>query len=175
MADEIALLRGGRIVQRGAPYHIYNNPVDLEAAAFFSDVNVIPGVSRGALTETPFGAFLTPGFADGQAVNIVIRPQHLRIDFDRKGRGPLPTSSDGIAARALVDRARFMGRESLVELVCEGDGARLKAFVPSVFLPPKGTPLWITLRRDRCHVFPSGPTRAIPQDKDVPPQAAAAE
>jgi len=156
MADEIALMRGGRIVQRGAPYHIYNNPVDLAAAAFFSDVNVVHGVSHGALTDTPFGQFLTPGLADGQPVDIVIRPQHLRLDFDRQGRGPHPTASDGVAARARVERARFMGRESLVEFVCEADGTRMKATIPSVFLPKPGTPLWITLRRDRCFVFPSG-------------------
>ncbi|HLQ19022.1 MAG TPA: ABC transporter ATP-binding protein, partial [Tabrizicola sp.] len=90
MADEIALMRQGRVVQKGAPYNVYNAPVDKAAAAFFSDINVIRGVSKGALTETPFGAFLTPGHADGAEVEIVIRPQHLRIDFDRGGRGPNP-------------------------------------------------------------------------------------
>ena len=34
MADRIALMRAGQIVQIGAPYHLYNNPVDREAAAF---------------------------------------------------------------------------------------------------------------------------------------------
>ncbi|MEP4638875.1 MAG: ABC transporter ATP-binding protein, partial [Yoonia sp.] len=33
MADEIALMRGGVVVQRGAPYNIYNAPADREAAA----------------------------------------------------------------------------------------------------------------------------------------------
>ena len=37
MADRIALMRDGRIVQEGAPYNIYNAPVDKEAAMFFSD------------------------------------------------------------------------------------------------------------------------------------------
>ncbi|EYD77680.1 Ferric iron ABC transporter, ATP-binding protein [Rubellimicrobium mesophilum DSM 19309] len=48
MADEILLMRDGRIVQAGAPYTIYNNPVDLPAAAFFSDLNVIRGGVEGA-------------------------------------------------------------------------------------------------------------------------------
>ncbi|SFC57036.1 ABC transporter ATP-binding protein [Tropicimonas isoalkanivorans] len=155
MADEIALMRAGKIVQRGAPYHIYNNPVDRAAAAFFSDINIVRGVSHGALTETPFGQFLTPGHADGTPVEIVIRPQHLRIDFDREGRGPNPTPTDGVAARAVVERARFMGRESLVEFRMDYDSTILKATVPAVFLPRPGTPLWLTLRRDRCFVFPS--------------------
>ncbi|MBO6853571.1 MAG: ABC transporter ATP-binding protein [Marivivens sp.] len=154
MADEIALMRNGRVVQRGAPYNIYNAPVDREAAAFFSDINVIRGVVKGALTETPFGQFLAPGVPDGTEVEIVIRPQHLRIDFDRGGRGPNPTPVDGTPARGVVERARYMGSESLVEFRMEFDGSILRASVPSVFLPAQGTPLWLMFRRDRCHVFP---------------------
>jgi iron(III) transport system ATP-binding protein len=155
MADEIALMRAGAIVQRGAPYNIYNAPVDRAAAAFFSDINVIRGKSRGALTETPFGAFLTPGHADGAPVDIVIRPQHLKIDFDRAGRGPNPTVQDGTPARGTVTRARFMGRESLVDFVMDQDAQVLTAAVPGVFLPKPGTALWLMIRRDRCFVFPA--------------------
>jgi iron(III) transport system ATP-binding protein len=154
MADEIALMRGGRIVQQGAPYNIYNAPVDRAAAAFFSDINVIRGRVQGALTETPFGQFLTPGQPDGTEVEIVIRPQHLKIDFDRGGRGPLPTPVDGTPARGVVTRARFMGRESLVEFAMDFDGLVLRASVPGVFLPQPGTVLWLMIRRDRCFVFP---------------------
>ena len=155
MADEILLMRDGRIVQRGAPYNLYNAPVDRAAAAFFSDVNLLTGTVRGALTHTPFGEFLAPGLPDGTNVDIVIRPQHLKIDFDRAGRGPAPTAQDGTAARAVVERARFLGRESLVEFRLEEGGACLTATVPAVFLPKPGTPMWLMLRRDRCFVFPS--------------------
>lgn len=154
MADEIALMRGGRIVQQGAPYNLYNAPVDRAAAAFFSDVNVIKVRVKGALTDTPFGAFLTPGQPDGTEVEIVIRPQHLKIDFDRGGRGPSPTPQDGTPARGIVERARFLGRESLVEFRMDYDGSILKASVPAVFLPKPGTPMWLMIRRDRCFVFP---------------------
>ena len=154
MADEIALMRDGEIVQRGAPYNVYNAPVDRQAAAFFSDINVIRGVVRGALTDTPFGAFLAPGVPDGTEVEIVIRPQHIRIDFDRDGRGPNPTPEDGVPARGTVIRARYMGRESLVEFRMDHDGSILKATVPSVFLPKPGTALWLMIRRGRCFVFP---------------------
>ena len=153
MADEIALMRAGKIVQKGAPYNVYNAPVDKAAAAFFSDINVIRGVSRGALTDTPFGAFLTPGHVDGGAVEIVIRPQHLRIDFDRGGRGPNPTPAEGAPARGTVVRSRFLGRESLVDFAMDFEGAKLTASVPGVFLPRAGTVLWLMIRRDRCFVF----------------------
>jgi iron(III) transport system ATP-binding protein len=154
MGDEILLMRGGRIVQRGAPYNIYNAPVDMAAAAFFSDINVIRGTSRGALTDTPFGAFLTPGHADGAEVDIVIRPQHLKIDLDRGGRGPDPTPQNGTPARGTVLRARFLGHESLVEFAMDYGDTKLTAAVPGVFLPRPGTALWLMIRRDRCFVFP---------------------
>lgn len=154
MADEIALMRDGKIVQQGAPYNVYNTPVDRLSAGFFSDINVISGKVKGALTDTPFGAFLTPGYQDGAEVEIVIRPQHLRIDFDRGGHGPHPTPEDGTPARGTVMRARFMGQESLVEFKMDHDGSILKATVPSVFLPKTGTVLWLMLRRGRCFVFP---------------------
>jgi iron(III) transport system ATP-binding protein len=155
MADEIALMRGGRIVQRGAPYNIYNAPVDKAAAAFFSDINVIRGTCRGALTDTPFGAFLTPGYPDGAEVEIIIRPQHLKIDFDRGGRGPNPTAQDGTPARGTLQRARYLGRESLVDFRMDHDGSILTASVPGVFLPKPGTALWLMIRRDRCFVYPA--------------------
>ncbi len=156
MADEIALMRDGRIVQQGAPYNIYNAPVDLEASAFFSDINVIRSKVKGALTNTPFGQFLAPGVPDDTEVDIVIRPQHLKIDFDRGGRGPNPTPQDGTPARGVVQRARFMGASSLVEFRMDYDGSILKALVPSVFLPKPDTALWLMIRRDRCFVFPRG-------------------
>ncbi|MEL6586121.1 MAG: ABC transporter ATP-binding protein [Pseudomonadota bacterium] len=153
MADEIALLRHGQIVQRAAPYNMFNAPVDRAAAAFFSDINVIKGVVHGALTETPFGQFLAPGYADGTAVEIVFRPQHVRLDFDRQGRGPNPTSTQGAPARGVVKRSRFMGRESLVEFDLPDWSTPVTATVPAVFLPKPGTVLWLSIPRDRCFVF----------------------
>ncbi|MDJ0859511.1 MAG: ABC transporter ATP-binding protein [Dinoroseobacter sp.] len=155
MADSIALMRSGKIVQQGAPYNIYNAPVDKSAAAFFSDVNEIRGEVQGALTQTPFGDFLAPGVPDGGVVDIIIRPQHLRIDFDRAGEGPRPTPQDGTPARGTVQRARYMGRESLVEFRMDFEDQILKATVPGVFLPKPGTVLWLSMRRDRCFVFPA--------------------
>jgi len=154
MADEIALMRGGQIVQQGAPYNIYRAPVDKAAVAFFSDINVIRAKVQGALAQTPFGQFLAPGVPDGQEVEIVIRPHHMKVDFDRGGKGPNPTIQDGVAARGVVQRARFMGSESLVEFRMDFGSTVFKVTVPNVFLPKEGQPLWLTIRRDRCFVFP---------------------
>ncbi|HRO12278.1 ABC transporter ATP-binding protein [Amaricoccus sp.] len=159
MADEIALMREGRLVQQGRPYVIYNNPVDRAAAEFFSEVNVIratvAATVAGAAAGTPFGRFDTPDLGEGAEVEIVVRPHHLRLDLDRNGRGPAPSAANGAAALGRVRRARFVGSESVVELALDQDGTLLKATVPGVFLPRPGTSLWLSLRRDRCFVFPA--------------------
>ena len=154
MADQIALMRAGRVVQIGAPYNIYNAPIDLGAAEFFSDINVISGRVFGSLTKTPFGEFLTPGYDDNTELYITIRPQHLKIDFDRAGRGPNPTLEEGTPARGLVLRSRFLGQNSLVEFAMDYEDVCLKVTVPSVFLPKLGTPFWLLAPRKNCYVFP---------------------
>lgn len=154
MADEVALMRDGAIVQQGPPYQVYTYPADKDAAAFFSDINVLRAGVKGGLVETAFGGFLTPGLPDGTVVDIVVRPQHLTIDFDRNGAGPMPSPTHGVPARGVVQRARFMGSESLVEFRMDHDASLITATVPNVFLPKPGRALWLSLRRDRCHVFP---------------------
>ena len=153
VADEIALMRNGKILQKGAPYNIYNTPVDQKALQFFSDANAIQAILKGSLAETPFGQFFAPGLSDGSKIDIVFRPQHVRIDFDRNGKGPSPTVAQGVAARGVVKRARFIGNESLVEFDMDFGGT-IKASVPNVFLPNLGLPLWLTIPRDKCYIFP---------------------
>lgn len=153
IGDRISLMREGEIVQTGAPYHIYNNPVDRESAGFFGEINVISGIVEGGMADTPFGPFLTPACEEGERVEFVIRPQHFKIDFDRAGKGPRPTRSDGVPARGRVVKARFLGRESLVEFVMDFEDTKLLASVPAVFLPPQGQEFWLSVRRDRVHMF----------------------
>ena len=48
-----------------------------------------------------------------------------------------------------------MFQGSIVALVTpmNSDSSILKATIPGVFLPIKDTPLWLSMRRDRCFVF----------------------
>ncbi|MEM1343397.1 MAG: ABC transporter ATP-binding protein [Pseudomonadota bacterium] len=157
LGDRIALMRAGRIVQTGAPDRLYNHPVDRAAAAFFSDVNVLEAVVRAGVAETPFGQFAPPdGVPEGSTVEIVARPQHLRIVEDVPGTRPLITPLDGTPVRARVTQARFVGSESLIEAVPEHGGPALRASVPFTWLPEPGTPVWLSLRRAQCFVF-AGP------------------
>ncbi|HAC89447.1 MAG TPA: Fe3+/spermidine/putrescine ABC transporter ATP-binding protein, partial [Planctomycetaceae bacterium] len=50
----------------------------------------------------------------------------------RGGRGPNPTAVDGTPARGVVQRARYLGRESLVDFRMDHDGSVLTASVPGV-------------------------------------------
>jgi len=68
---------------------------------------VLHGAVKNAQVDTPFGSFLTPGVENGCHVEIVIRPQHLKLDFDRDGHGPAPTPDEGVAARGKVTKVRF--------------------------------------------------------------------
>lgn len=153
MADRIALMRHGRIVQAGAPYNVYNRPVDREAAMFLSDVNVIHGVVANRQTDTPFGLFLAPKLVDGADVEIIVRPEHLKVDLAADGQ-PAANARTGVPAAGVVERVRFVGSESLIEVRMDHDGARLVATVPGAFLPPAGARVWLSLRRDHCHLFP---------------------
>lgn len=154
MADEIVLMKDGRILQTGSPYDIYNYPKNRDVASFFSDLNVIHGVVENSEINTPFGRFATPEFKDGADVEVIIRPQYMRIDFDRQGGGPLPTAEDGVPVLGTVEKARYMGNTSLVEFRMEHDKSLLKATVPSVFLPKSGSRMWLSLKRSKCFLFP---------------------
>ncbi|MEL6335736.1 MAG: ABC transporter ATP-binding protein [Pseudomonadota bacterium] len=172
MADRIALMRDGRIVQTGAPYTVYTAPVDTKAAAFFSEVNVIEAVVRDGQIDTAFGRFLSPGLAEGAPVDLVFRPQHLDIaPGDREP--PFPGPVDGAIAEGTVVRARFVGTYSLIETVM-ADGSRLTATVPYAWLPEAGSAVALRLYRERCHLFPASGAQAA-QAIAAAPTAQAAE
>src|SRR5438876_1501989 len=57
LADRILLMRRGRLIQAGAPTHMYRHPADAEAARFFCDMNEMTGRVRAGQAETPLGTF----------------------------------------------------------------------------------------------------------------------
>ncbi len=130
MGDRIAVMRRGRLIQEGRPHELYDHPVDRGVAAFFSDLNRLEGrISQGSIA-TPLGRFPAPGLPDGSCAEVIIRPQHLT-----------PTAHGGALAR--VTRARYLGRESLIELHLDGAGLALKARVPGLLLPEPGSSIRI--------------------------------
>ena len=79
VADRIALLHNGCLVQCGRPRDLYARPASTFAARTFGDINELKVDCRGGCVETPLGAFDAAGLADGVPASVCIRPQHLRI------------------------------------------------------------------------------------------------
>ena len=69
-ADEILVLRRGRLVQRGSPQHIYQQPTDEYTAGLFGDYNLLRGPDRQALAPTPPAA---------PEADLLLRPEQLRL------------------------------------------------------------------------------------------------
>jgi iron(III) transport system ATP-binding protein len=78
IADRVALLDAGRLVQFGTPEDIYARPASVFAARFFSDVSVLPGTCRDGMLETRLGRIATSHKGSGAAF-ACLRPQHLRL------------------------------------------------------------------------------------------------
>jgi iron(III) transport system ATP-binding protein len=143
LADRIALMRKGKVVQVGPPEELYRRPIDLEAARFFCSVNEVEGrVSSGSL-ETPLGRFDAKDMPDGAAV-AAIRPQGVRLG----GTGP-------ITAR-VVER-HFLGEVDLVELMVDGLEAPIMARMRGEIAPESGAEIGISVNPDDVLLFAKVP------------------
>jgi len=150
MADRIALMREGRTAQVGAPIDLYNTPNSPFVVSFFGEVNRFEAAARDGQVATPFGEIKANGVGRDGAVEVLIRPEALRL------RQPDPKGS-GEAGRARVLQSRLLGRTSLVHLEISGDDGsplHLHARIPGPFLPPLGEFFEIDLDRRQTFIFP---------------------
>lgn len=104
-ADEILVLRRGKLVQRGAPAVLYKEPVDEYTAALLGDYTLVRGADRHALA---------PGLTGEGA--LLVRPEQVQLGPGTAG-GPLGT----------VQAVRFLG--SYYELELQLGTTRLRARV----------------------------------------------
>jgi len=167
MADRIALLREGRLVQVGTPHDLYYHPVDVEAAAFFSDVNVCSGRVENGLVTCALGMFPAPHFAEGAAIDVVLRPTAIEL------------SRGGIGVAGVVRRARMLGEESLIEITVAGYDRPVQVRVRGTWLPTEGTPVRAAADPDRVLFFAAdagqgGDGAATKTPQDLPLAAAPA-
>ena len=79
MADRIALLQRGRLIQYGPPDEIYSHPVSLFAARLVGDVNVLHGICSHGVIDTPLGRFPAAQLDEGVAAQVCVRPEHVRL------------------------------------------------------------------------------------------------
>ncbi len=150
MADRIAVMRAGRLVQVGIPVDIYCQPTNAFVAGFFGEVNRVSGQVEGGGVNTPFGRVAADGLADGAAVQVLIRPEALRV-------APIADDSEEPESAAKVIASRMLGRSSLIHL-CVGDydAAHLHfhSRMPGRLLPAEDEIVAITLDSSQIFVFP---------------------
>jgi iron(III) transport system ATP-binding protein len=146
IADQVAVLRHGRLVQLTDPRTLYRRPTDLDVAAFVGeavilDADVRSGVAHCALGDLS-GEWAGPGNAlpDGPA-RVLLRPEQLRLGAP---------AADALVARVL--RVDFYGHDSRVWLRL-ADGAAVSARLEGTDVPSAGDDVAITIR-GAARVFP---------------------
>ncbi|MEE9586439.1 MAG: ABC transporter ATP-binding protein, partial [Hyphomicrobiaceae bacterium] len=79
LADRIAVMRAGLIVQVGEAEELYRKPTDLFVARFFSEINEFGAkVAEGRL-ETPVIDLPADDYSDGDDVVVCIRQRGVRV------------------------------------------------------------------------------------------------
>jgi ABC-type Fe3+/spermidine/putrescine transport system ATPase subunit len=123
LADRIAVMDLGRIIQAGTPHQVYNRPADAFVARLFGPTNLLQGQVEGTdsqgevVVRTSFGRLIGhgcgPAPAAGAPVTLAIRPEALAI-------GPnVPPDSNRFAAT--VERLVFLGATRQVHVRGPGD------------------------------------------------------
>ncbi len=150
MADRIALMREGRVVQLGTPEALYLHPADPFVATFLGEVNRLPALVRAGRAETVLGALPAPAGMGAGPAEVLLRPEGLRL---------LPADGDGaVGVAAEVEASRLLGATTLVHLaVPDGAGGTLHLHART---PPggglaRGQRVRLALDPERAFVFPA--------------------
>ncbi|MFC7477050.1 ABC transporter ATP-binding protein [Dankookia sp. GCM10030260] len=147
LADRIALMQGGRVVQLGRPEELYLAPVDPFVATFLGEVNRLPAMVRGGRVETAIGALPPrPGADRGEGpAQVLLRPEGLLVQAE----GGTP---------AEVEACRLLGATTLVHLaVADGAGGllHLHARLPPGIRLARGQRVTVAMDPERAFVFPA--------------------
>jgi ABC-type Fe3+/spermidine/putrescine transport system ATPase subunit len=103
MADRMAVMESGRLVQVGTPQQIYRNPANGMVAEFIGETNLIPAIVQNASKEpgvyevsTSFGAlYARANRSDwqpnrGDKVHLSIRPEALGFEAHKDSLNQMP-------------------------------------------------------------------------------------
>jgi len=147
MADLVAVMREGAVVQVGTPQMLYRSPEDPWVAAFIGDAEFVEGVADVGSVETSLGTFPQFGSLRGP-VQVLIRPEWVHV-------AKVP------GATATVVEAEFYGHDQLVT-VAFPDGMNLQARVgPSPLFAPDDK---VDVAIDEVVVFPHDAPAPEPAD-----------
>ncbi|MFB2551647.1 ABC transporter ATP-binding protein [Ensifer soli] len=123
MADRIALLKGGCLVQQGTADDLYRRPASLFAAGFFSEINEFETEVFRGRAATPVGTVDAGAHPEGQPLVAAVRLSSVTV---RPEGGAIPAR---IVAR------RFLGVVELLELAVPDGEQRVRARIRADLLP----------------------------------------
>ncbi len=147
MSDEIAVMQGGRIVQKGPPQDIYFRPANRFVATFIGTTNLVAGVVNERTAAGTIGPVTLNGgqplrcqFLEahdaGDKVDISIRPETITV---ATVNGAMPNSANVLTGT--VSESAFLGtsfryavREGSLTLTAHGEAACPRMIGDSVAL-----------------------------------------
>jgi iron(III) transport system ATP-binding protein len=138
LADRIALMRHGTVVQEGTSEEIYFSPASRWAAEFVGAANVLPGRVVDGVVETPVGAFPANGASALKAAQVLVRPELLELELD-------PSGAAEVVAR------EFRGHDVFYRVLL--DGVELVSHRPSTEVVPLGSRVSIRLHEGHASVL----------------------
>ncbi|SCW71090.1 iron(III) transport system ATP-binding protein [Rhizobium mongolense subsp. loessense] len=80
-ADQVAVLREGKLIQAGSPQSLYLQPKDRETALFLGDAVMLPAIIRNGFADCALGRVAVEGSHQGKA-EIMLRPEQIRVVAD---------------------------------------------------------------------------------------------
>jgi iron(III) transport system ATP-binding protein len=139
LADRIALMREGTVVQSGSAEDLYLAPADRWTAEFVGAGNFVPGRLENGLVETLLGRFPATNANGATAVEALIRPELLELRPDEGGEAEI------------VGR-EFRGHDVFYR-VRLADGTTLVSQRPSNEIVPLGARVTVQLHAGPVPVF----------------------
>jgi iron(III) transport system ATP-binding protein len=137
LADRIALMRNGAVVQEGTSEDLYFAPVSQWAAEFVGAANVLAGERVNGRIETPLGPFPAHD-APADARRVLVRPELLGLELD-------PAGAAEVVAR------EFRGHDVFYRVLL--DGVELVSQRPSTEVVPLGSRVSIRVHEGRAPVL----------------------
>jgi iron(III) transport system ATP-binding protein len=116
LADVVAVLRDGRIVQLAAPAELYERPVDERLARFLGAVNVIDAQFQDGNARTRIGTLelsVAPASGDARAGVVIVRPEQLDVRV-RETSAAGESAATGLRGR--VEQCRYYGHDALLHI-----------------------------------------------------------
>jgi iron(III) transport system ATP-binding protein len=128
MADRIAVLRDGRIVQYAAPQDLYSRPADPALARFVGDANLLDGYLAagpdGTAVDTILGRLpLEPACAvpaGSGRVTVLIRPEQLELVAAGPPGAERPAGDQSGCLAGHVVACEYYGHDAVVRVQPDG-------------------------------------------------------